>query len=343
MPALNQACRRACAQHRHQANPLFRLPGKLDRLSFQLLPETVAMQRVTADARPDHRHQRQLLTQTQLARQTRFIEQTQRAVGHFRGIAELQQLTIGMHPHRQRAQLGTFKDKIQLLVRQLEILTGGHLELNQADIIMAGDNSRAGAGRQHALNARGALLRRVATAQLQIDIATGDRLKGTGVQDRSRQARQLAGFIQAQQRQQARILHFTRIRAVDPGHIAPDSDARRPGQGTNLGRGIVRTITPQQDGFPGAVARDEAGHHQTFVGMLRHQLLQQRIRQTFIHLRLRSAFGAQEATCVKPCRFQSQLVEHRGHQTCRPHFAMADHFSIDRIGHAAIQQAGETL
>ena len=40
----------------------------LDRLAFQLLPEAVAMQRVTGDARPNHRNQRQPLTQAQFAR-----------------------------------------------------------------------------------------------------------------------------------------------------------------------------------------------------------------------------------------------------------------------------------
>lgn len=70
--------------------------GELHRLPFELLPETVAVQRVTGDSRAHHRHQRQLLTQTQLARQTGFIEQFQRAVGHLGGIAELQQLTVGM-------------------------------------------------------------------------------------------------------------------------------------------------------------------------------------------------------------------------------------------------------
>ncbi len=40
---------------------------------FQLLPEAVAVQRVTGDARTYHRHQRQPLTQTKLARQARFI------------------------------------------------------------------------------------------------------------------------------------------------------------------------------------------------------------------------------------------------------------------------------
>ena len=35
----------------------------------------MAVQRITANARPDQRHQRQPLTQTQLARQTGFVEQ----------------------------------------------------------------------------------------------------------------------------------------------------------------------------------------------------------------------------------------------------------------------------
>ena len=93
---LDQAFRRPGAQHGHQADSFFRLPGELHWLPFQLLPETVAVQGVTGDASAHHRHQRQLLTQTQLARQTCFIEQLQRAVGHLGGIAKLQQLAVGM-------------------------------------------------------------------------------------------------------------------------------------------------------------------------------------------------------------------------------------------------------
>ena len=61
MQALNQAFSGAGTQHGDQANALFRLPGKLDWLTFQLLPETVAVQRVTGDARAHNRHQRQAL------------------------------------------------------------------------------------------------------------------------------------------------------------------------------------------------------------------------------------------------------------------------------------------
>ncbi|VTN12943.1 Uncharacterised protein [Raoultella terrigena] len=59
-----------------------------------------------------------------------------------------------MHANGQRAQLGAFKDKIQLLVRQLEILARGHLELNQAHVVMAGDDPRSGPGGQNAFNTR---------------------------------------------------------------------------------------------------------------------------------------------------------------------------------------------
>ncbi len=52
MQALNQAFGRAGAQYCHQADAVIGLPGKLDRLAFQLLPEAVAMQRVTGDTRP---------------------------------------------------------------------------------------------------------------------------------------------------------------------------------------------------------------------------------------------------------------------------------------------------
>ena len=85
----------------------------------------------------------------------------------------MQQLAIVMHANRQWTHLGTFQDLVDLFMRQFEILTGGHLKLNQADIIVAGDNTRTSTGGQHAFNARGALIRRVATAQLQVDFATG--------------------------------------------------------------------------------------------------------------------------------------------------------------------------
>ena len=83
-------------------------------------------------------------------------------------------------------------------MRQFEILAAGYLELNQADIIMAGHDTRPGTGSQHAFDARGALIRGVTAAQLQIDIAAGNRLQRTRVQNRRGQTCQLAGFIQAQ-------------------------------------------------------------------------------------------------------------------------------------------------
>ena len=85
----------------------------------------------------------------------------------------MQQLAIVMHANCQWTHLGTFQDLVDLFMRQFEILTGGHLKLNQTDIIVAGDNTRTSTGGQHAFNARGALIRRVATAQLQVDFATG--------------------------------------------------------------------------------------------------------------------------------------------------------------------------
>ena len=63
MQPLNQAFRRASTQYGDQADALFRLPGKFDRLPLKLLPETVAVQRVAGDARTNHRHQRQPLSQ----------------------------------------------------------------------------------------------------------------------------------------------------------------------------------------------------------------------------------------------------------------------------------------
>ncbi|MMZ69114.1 hypothetical protein D1872_318900 [compost metagenome] len=37
------------------------------------------------------------------------------------------------------------------------------------------------------------------------------------------------------------------------------------------------------------------------------------------------------------------LLQDRRHQTCRPDFTVADHFSVNRIGNAAVQQSGQTL
>ncbi|SAD21636.1 Uncharacterised protein [Enterobacter hormaechei] len=162
--ALNQAFGWPLAQNGNQADALFRLPGELHRLPFQLLPEAVAVQRVTGDARAHHCHQRQSLTQAKLARQSRFIQNLQGAVHHFSGIAELQQLAIVMHANGQRTHLGTFQDGVDIFVRQFEILARRYLELNQADVIVAGDNARARTGCQHALDASGTLIRRVATA-----------------------------------------------------------------------------------------------------------------------------------------------------------------------------------
>ena len=95
------------------------------------------------------------------------------------------------------------------------------------------------------------------------------------MEHRRGQARQLAGFVQTQQRQQAGVFHLARIRAVHPGNVAPDSDPGGARQRADLGGRVVRPVTAQQDGFAGLVAGDKAGHHQTFVRMLRHQLLQQ--------------------------------------------------------------------
>ena len=95
------------------------------RLAFQLLPEAVAVERVTGDARAHHRHQRQPLTQAKLARQARFIQNFQGAVHHFGGIAELQQLAIVMHANGQRTHLSTFQDGVDIFVRQFEIPPAG--------------------------------------------------------------------------------------------------------------------------------------------------------------------------------------------------------------------------
>ena len=68
-----------------------------------------------------------------------------------------------MYANRQRAYLRAFQDLVDLFMRQFEILTGGHLKLNQTDIIVAGDNTRTSTGGQHAFNARVKALKRYST------------------------------------------------------------------------------------------------------------------------------------------------------------------------------------
>ena len=162
-------------------------------------------------------------------------------------------------------------------MRQLEILARGHLELNQTDVVVAGDNTRARTGRQHALDTRRALIRGIATAQLQVDIAAGHRLQRAGVQHGRGQASELAGFVQTQQWQQTGIFHLAWVRAVNAGHVAPDGHAGHARQRTDLRCRIVRTVTAQQHGFARIAAADKAGDNNTFAGMLHQELLQQRI------------------------------------------------------------------
>ncbi|MNC78517.1 hypothetical protein D3C75_1307420 [compost metagenome] len=68
MQALDQQRGRPLTQYRHQADAVFGLPDKFYRLVFQLLIETVAVQRILANARAHQRHQRQAFTQPQLTR-----------------------------------------------------------------------------------------------------------------------------------------------------------------------------------------------------------------------------------------------------------------------------------
>ena len=93
-----------------------------------------------------------------------------------------------MDAHRQRFDLRSLEHQIQLFLRQFEVMLSGDVQFNQTHVIVAGDNLGAGAGRQYALDARRALLRLVAAAQLKIDIAAGDRLQGAGMQHRRRRA-----------------------------------------------------------------------------------------------------------------------------------------------------------
>ena len=68
-------------------------------------------------------------------------------------------------------------------MRQFEILAGGHLKLNQADIIMAGDNTRTSTGGQHAFNARGTLIRRVAQRKAAGRLPPETGCKSTGMKN----------------------------------------------------------------------------------------------------------------------------------------------------------------
>ena len=181
------------------------------------------------------------------------------------------------------------------------------------------------------------MIRRIAAAQLQVDIAARHRLQSTGVQYRGRQTGQLAGFVETQQRQQARIFNLTRVSAVNTGYVAPDGDARHPRQGTDLCCGVVRAVTSQQHGFTRVAAADKAGYDDTFVRMLHQQLLEQRIREAFINLRLSATLGTQEITRVQPCRFQTLLLQDGRHQAGRPDFAVAHDFSINGVSNAAVE------
>ena len=172
-----------------------------------------------------------------------------------------------MDAHRQRFDLRSLEHQIQLFLRQFEVMLSGDVQFNQTHVIVAGDNLGAGAGRQYALDARRALLRLVAAAQLKIDIAAGDRLQGAGMQHRRRRrASSLASSERAAAAQQAGVFHLARVGAVYPGHVAPDGDARSAGQRADLSGGVVTAVTPQQHGFPGVVARNEAGHHRRLPG-----------------------------------------------------------------------------
>ncbi|MNG78200.1 hypothetical protein D3C79_367650 [compost metagenome] len=154
MQALNQQGSRPLTQYRHQADAVFRLPDKLNRLVFQLLVETMAVQRVFANPRPHQRHQRQPFAQLQFPRQPGILQGTQHAVHHFRGVAQLNQVAVRMNADGQGFDLRALQHQIQLFLRQLEIMLAGDAQLNQAHVIMAGDNLRARAGSQHAFDAR---------------------------------------------------------------------------------------------------------------------------------------------------------------------------------------------
>lgn len=47
-----------------------------------------------------------------------------------------------MYANRQRTHLSTFEDRVDIFMRQFEVLARRDLELNQADVVVAGDNTR---------------------------------------------------------------------------------------------------------------------------------------------------------------------------------------------------------
>ena len=161
------------------------------------------------------------------------------------------------------------------------------------------------------------------------------------MQHRRGETRQLAGFVEAQQRQQTGVGDFARIGAVNPGDVAPDCDAADARQRADLRGRVVGTVTPQQNSFARVVAADKAGYHDTLVRMLRQQRLQQRPGFAFIHLRLRGALRTQEVARVQPAGVDVALAQHRRHQARRPHFSVSDHFGVYRVGNRAIQHRGE--
>ena len=108
----------------------------------------------------------------------------------------MQKLTVRMDAKRQRTQLRALQQQVDLFVQDGEVMLLWELNLNQAHIIVAGDDARPGSGGQHTLDAGRTLFWLIAAAQLQVDIAAGNRLQCAGVQHRSSQTRQFTGFIQ---------------------------------------------------------------------------------------------------------------------------------------------------
>ena len=152
MQTLHQMLRRPQTQYCHQTDIVFRLPDKFHRLIFQFLIETMTVQRVFTHPGPHQRHQRQPFTQLQTARQFRVLQYLQRTVDHFGGVAQLQQIAVGVYPGSQRFYLRPVKQQFHLFLRQRKIMLRSNFQFNQADIIMTGNNLRSGTRGQHPLN-----------------------------------------------------------------------------------------------------------------------------------------------------------------------------------------------
>jgi len=94
-----------------------------------------------------------------------LLERLENAVNHLRGIAQLQEAPVRVNPHCQWFDLCALERQIHLFLHLGKIVLRRNGQLYQTDIIVAGDNFSAGAGRQHPLDPGRPLLGLVTAAQ----------------------------------------------------------------------------------------------------------------------------------------------------------------------------------